>query len=229
MVSLISLSFVINHRLFLVDFIVFSHVNKDLLNTRICFVIFMYKFHFITAIILSRQLIWGWLLYFRGSKTHCVSLYNSRCVKQTIAYKHAAWWVLMLHYIYCFLFMASGSMINLFPRNKIWKIFPFARAFFLAWQLMCHRYSLKIEKNILIFLLWQEVLQHKKNAWFVVYVSKGVFAEMYNLCQSVLTCVFKLGTKLWLISQIMSQFTSALKHVLKCFPEKTSDFAVIQK
>lgn len=52
---------------------------------------------------------------------------------------------------------------------------------------------------------------------------------MYNLCQSVLTCVFKLGTKLWLISQIMSQFTSVLKHVLECFPEKTSDFAVVQK
>lgn len=122
---LISLSFVINHRLFLVDFIVFNCVNKELPNTWICFVIFTYKFHFIAAIILSRQLIWGWLLYFRGSKTHCVSLYNSRCVKQTIAYKHAAWWVLMLHYIYCFLFMASGSMINLFPRNKIWKTFPF--------------------------------------------------------------------------------------------------------
>lgn len=105
--------------------IVASHGNEDLLNPQICFGFFTCKFHFITTAVLSRQLIWGWWLYFIGSKTCLVSLYNSRCVKQTIAYKHASWWVLMLHYIYCFLFMASGSMTNFFPRNKMWKIFRF--------------------------------------------------------------------------------------------------------
>lgn len=84
-----------------------------------CFVILTYKFHFISTILLSRQLIWGWLLYIIGSKTHLVSSCNSRYVKQTIAYKSDAWWVLMLHYIYYFFFIASGSMTSFFPRNKI--------------------------------------------------------------------------------------------------------------
>lgn len=107
---------------FWLSFIASSHVSKDLLNTQICFILFTYKFHFIATVVLSRQFTWGWLLFFICSKTHSVSLYNTRYVKETIAYKHAAWWVLMLHYIYCFLFTASGNMTNVFPRNKICKI-----------------------------------------------------------------------------------------------------------